>query len=334
MAIDEHDAPVPVLPIGEATEDWTGDARYHEYSTAADPVGSGTIPPVPVHRFPASLHQGPGTRLVPLDLSDPLATDYPATSPAMLAAFMVLDPGDTLITAPDSTSELYYCLEGSGTSTFLRTVPGAPPSTGTMAWAAGDVVTLPAGCTTEHTSSAEERSLLYRVTDAPLLAYLGVIPGTPQFAPTRYDAATSLARLAEVERHPDAASRSRVSILLANAAQPRTLTVTHTLWAMLGVLPAGRVQRPHRHQSAAVDLITSCSPGCYSLVGSEVDSAGRIVDPVRVDWESAGAFVTPPGLWHSHHNESGAPAYLMPIQDAGLHTYLRSLDIRFTPVNT
>jgi len=334
MAIDEHDATGPVLLIGEATEDWTGDARYHEYSTAADPVGSGTIPPVPVDRFPGWLHQGPGTRLVPLDLSDRLSTDYPATSPALLAAFMVLDPGDTLTTAPDSTSELYYCLEGSGTSTFLRTVPGAPPATGTLAWAVGDVVTLPAGCTTEHTSSAGERSLLYRVTDAPLLAYLGVTPGTPQFAPTRYDAATSLARLAEVERHPDAASRSRVSILLGNAAQPRTLTVTHTLWAMLGVLPAGRVQRPHRHQSAAVDLITSCSPGCYSLVGSEVDPAGRIVDPVRVDWESAGAFVTPPGLWHSHHNESGAPAYLMPIQDAGLHTYLRSLDIRFTPVNT
>ncbi|HWU39964.1 MAG TPA: hypothetical protein VN203_20120 [Candidatus Acidoferrum sp.] len=31
----------------------------------------------------------------------------------------------------------------------------------------------------------------------------------------------------------------------------------------------------------------------------------------------------------SHHNESGAPAHLMPIQDAGLHTYLRTLDIKF-----
>jgi gentisate 1,2-dioxygenase len=192
------------------------------------------------------------------------------------------------------------------------------------------VVTLPAGCTTEHTAAAAGPALLYRVCDTPLLDYLGVTPTTPRFAPTRYDAATSSARLAEVERHPDAADRSRVSILLGNAAHPQTLTATHTLWAMLGVLPVGRVQRPHRHQSVALDLITSCSPGCYTLVGTEVDGAGRIVDPVRVDWESAGAFVTPPGLWHSHHNESGEPAYLLPIQDAGLHTYLRSLDIRFT----
>ena len=42
------------------------------------------------------------------------------------------------------------------------------------------------------------------------------------------------------------------------------------------------------------------------------------------------AFVTLLGLWHSHHNESGA-ADLVPIQDAGLHTYLRTLDIKFFP---
>jgi hypothetical protein len=39
--------------------------------------------------------------------------------------------------------------------------------------------------------------------------------------------------------------------------------------------------------------------------------------------------VTPSGFWHAHYNESGAPAYLLPIQDAGLQTYLRTLDIRF-----
>ena len=52
--------------------------------------------------------------------------------------------------------------------------------------------------------------------------------------------------------------------------------------------------------------------------------------PIRVDWETGGGFVTPPGLWHSHHNESGTPAHLLPVQDAGLHTYLRTLDIRFS----
>jgi gentisate 1,2-dioxygenase len=49
----------------------------------------------------------------------------------------------------------------------------------------------------------------------------------------------------------------------------------------------------------------------------------------RVDWEPGMVFVTPPGYWHAHYNESGENGYVIPIQDAGLQTYLRSLDIRF-----
>ena len=207
------------------------------------------------------------------------------------------------------------------------------PEPATVTWTTGDFWTLPAGCTTVHhaDAGADDDTLLYRVTDAPLLRYLGAEPGERRFAPTHFDGTAARSRLAEVESDPAAAERSRISVLLANTATPQTLTITHTLWAMLGVLPAGRVQRPHRHQSVALDLILDCAPGCFSLIGSQLDGEGRIVDPERVDWEPAGAFVTPPGLWHSHHNQSGRPAHLVPVQDAGLHTYLRSLDIRFAP---
>jgi gentisate 1,2-dioxygenase len=323
----------PALLVGEAVEDWTGDARFYEYSTAADPLASGSISPVPVHRFSPDLHAGGATRSVPLDLSGPLGVDGPATSPGLSAEFLVIAPGDLLVTRPGGTSELYFCLRGSGTSAFEQTLgaDGARSGQGIMDWRTGDFLTLPAGCTTTHVAhpSGDLPALLYRVTDAPLLRYLGAAPAEARIGATRFDGARARARLAEVERDPAAADRSRVSILLGNAATPQTLTVTHTLWAMLGILPVDRVQRPHRHQSVALDLITECAPGCYSLVGSQLDAEGAIVDPVRVDWEATGAFVTPPGLWHSHHNESGRPAYLVPIQDAGLHTYLRSLDIRF-----
>ena len=81
----------------------------------------------------------------------------------------------------------------------------------------------------------------------------------------------------------------------------------------------------------ALDFVIDCRPGCYTLLGPDLDPAsGAIADPVRVDWEPGAAFVTPPGYWHSHHNRSGAPARILPIQDAGLQTYLRSLDIRFS----
>ncbi len=106
--------------------------------------------------------------------------------------------------------------------------------------------------------------------------------------------------------------------------------MTHVIWAMFGRLPVGALQAPHRHQSVALDLVVDAHPGCYTLVGRSLGPDGRIRDPQRVDWRPGSAFVTPPGLWHSHHNESGHPAHILPIQDAGLHTHLRTLNILFS----
>lgn len=308
------------LGVGQAVEDWTGDARFFEYSQAADPIGDGVISPIPATAFGADLYADGPTRAVPLDLSRELRTPYPATSPALLASFLRINAGEEVALQLNATSQLLYCIRGRGHS-----VVGGR----SVAWKEGDFLTLPA--TTAATHVAAEATAFYSVVDTPLLDYLGAVASVPQFAPTTFTGEAARARLAEVAAAPDADRKSRVSVLLNNTRFDQTLTVTHTLWAMFGVLPAGKTQLPHRHQSVAVDLIVDCLPGCYTLLGDRVDAAtGRIVDPMRIDWESGGAFVTPPGKWHSHHNESGGDAHLIPIQDAGLHTYLRTLDIRFT----
>jgi gentisate 1,2-dioxygenase len=305
------------MQVGLAQEDWSGDARFYEYHRAVDPIGSGAIPQVPIRRFAATA--GSSTGVIPLDLSDDLGTPWPATSPALLASFVTVAAGDRLHLAPVATSELYFVLRGAGRSVIAG---------GVISWEEGDVVVLPAGAGADHEATAD--ATLYHVSDAPLLAYLGVRPAEARFAPTRFGRARLAEELHRVASAPDAATRNRVSVLLGNADQTQTLTVTHTLWAMLGLVPAGAVQLPHRHQSVALDLVVDCRPGCYTLLGAEVDPDTRaIVDPVRVDWEPGAAFVTPPGMWHSHHNESGRPARILPIQDAGLHAYLRTLDIRF-----
>ena len=96
------------------------------------------------------------------------------------------------------------------------------------------------------------------------------------------------------------------------------------------MLPARRVQSPHRHNSVALDLCIAAAPGTYTLIGASLDAQGRIVDPRRMEWMAGAAFTTPPGLWHSHHNESSERALVLPVQDAGLHSWLRTLDIRFS----
>jgi gentisate 1,2-dioxygenase len=314
------DAAAPAtLAVGEVVEDWAGDALWHEYSQAADPVGSGLVPPVPLARFGPELHAAGATRVVPLDLSDELGVPWPATAPSLLASFVCITRGDELSLRTTATSELLYVLRGSGSTELAGRE---------LHWSEGDVLVLPSGAASRHLAATD--TVFYRVDDSPLLAYLGATADTPRFAPTLFPAEVSRARLAEVAAAPDAATRSRVSVLLGHRTFPQTRTVTHTLWAMYGVLPAGRVQKPHRHQSVALDLIVEAPEGCYSLVGRELDDTGAIVDPVCVEWRSGGAFVTPPGQWHSHHNESDVDALLLPIQDAGLHTHLRTLDIRFT----
>ena len=69
-----------------------------------------------------------------------------------------------------------------------------------------------------------------------------------------------------------------MSVLLANKELPQTRTITHVIWAMFGVLPAGAVQLAHHHKSVALDFIIDCQPGCYSLIGEKLDDQGNIVD--------------------------------------------------------
>ena len=152
----------------------------------------------------------------------------------------------------------------------------------------------------------------------------------PRFRPTKFRRADAVARLDDIASRPGANDKSRVSVLLANAEEEQTLTITHVLWAMFGLLPPDQEHRPHRHQSVALDLILDAKPGCYTLLGTRLDERDEIVNPTRVDWEAGGAFVTPPGLWHAHFNESGRRRISSRSQDAGLQTYLRSLDIRFS----
>lgn len=319
-------APTSTAPANPAAGDladgvtpWQAKALVYDYRLAANPVRAGLTEPVPYRQWPASLHQQGPTRVIPLDLSAELGCPGPATSPALAAHFLRLEAGEGLKAAAAATSSLFHVLQGAGQLQWGER---------SLHWQAGDLLVLP--CGEAPLLEASSTSVLYWVHDGPLLRHLGVEPTHPRFEATHYPASLMEQELDQLLADPSAARSNRLSVLLANADLPQSRTVTHTLWAMLGVVPPGAVQPPHRHQSVALDLILDCDPGCYTLVGSELDEDGTIRRPTRIDWEPGCAFVTPPGHWHAHSNESGRMARLLPIQDAGLHTYLRSLDIRFS----
>lgn len=292
---------------------WDAPAEY-EYLQAADPE----MPAVPIGTFPAALHQTGPSRIVHFDHSKELKTDYPATSPNCLASYVRIEPGASLTTDIQATSHLFYILRGRGEIAL-------PDSS--VRWSEGDIIALPACATI--TFRAETDAAIYWVNDSPLLRYLGVKPERMIFNPVRYEAEWLRQEVKKAAGEPGAAERNRIGILLASAACPLTRTVTPTLWSLLEVVPPHLVLPPHRHNSVALDLaISGCSRG-FTLMGPEIDSNGKIKDPVRVDWADASAFTTPAMLWHEHHNEGEEDAWVLPIQDAGLVTYGRILEIKF-----
>jgi gentisate 1,2-dioxygenase len=311
----------PLVPAAPAATK----ALLFDYRQAANPVRRGLTEPIPYRQWGPELHASGPSAVIPLDLSAALGISGPATSPALAAHFLRIEAGEGVKAAAAATSSLFYVLSGQGRCE--RDAEGASPAV-SLTWQTGDLFVLPAGAT--PLLEAHTTSVLYWVNDAPLLTYLGVQPSQPRFEATHYPAPWLLAELEALAADPSSAKSNRLSLLLANRDLPSTRTVTHVLWAMLGMVPAGASQAAHRHQSVALDLIVDCDPGCYTLVGTELNPDGTIRDPQRIDWEAGGAFITPPGHWHAHANESGRTALLLPIQDAGLHTQLRSLDIRFT----
>ncbi|MFL9918103.1 cupin domain-containing protein [Paraburkholderia fungorum] len=296
----------------------TLDAQYFEYTSSANPIGAKLISRVPFRNFSPSLYATGETRIVPLDLSAELGCPSPATGPGLCANFLRINAGDALTLAPNATSQLCYVISGTGSVTQGET---------RFPFGQGDFFTLPGG--DAAVLSADATATLYYVNDAPLLTYLGTTGVEARFAPTLYPAARAQAELRKVAEEANAGRRNRISVLMGNANFPQTRTVTHVLWAMFGIVPPNSIQKPHRHQSIALDFIAGGQPGVYTLVGTELDENGNIADPTRVDWEAGMAFVTPPGYWHAHFNETNENAYVIPIQDAGLQTWLRTLDIRF-----
>jgi len=295
---------------------WAQQVISWEYTSAATP----DINEVPIQPFPAALHESGETRVIALDLSKTLETPYLASSPSLLANYVRICPNEHITTNVASTSEVFFVMRGSGHT---------ETNTGTITWQQGDAFTLPSNQGITH--HADEDSALYWTHDAPLLNYIGANPAAPSFEPAFYSKAYMLD---EIEKFRDIAlreNRNRIGIILGNTDSTcsKHKTITHTMWSLFNLLPAGVVQRAHRHNSVALDLAVYSGSDTYTLIGKKVDEYGDIIDPVKAMWETNTVFVTPPGWWHSHHNESDQNAYVFPVQDAGLHTYLRTLDIQF-----
>jgi len=295
-----------------AQQQWEQQADFKEYMSAVNP----SMPKIDVIDYPNSLHEQGETRVIPFDLSEQLQTDYPATSPNLMAGYIRICKDEMIKTDAKATSQMFYVIRGEGKTQMKH---------GTINWKAGDLFTLPSVPDALHFAS--EDTAIYWVTDTPLLKYLGVEPSVERFEPVLYTKERLCNELTAIRE--EAAGRNRTGILLANPNFPKTMTLTHTLWSLYNALPAGVSQKPHRHNSIALDYCVAAGEDTYTLIGKELDENGQIINPIKAMWKPGCVFITPPGWWHSHHNDSEEDAIVLPIQDAGVVMNMQILDFQY-----
>ncbi|MEQ1667725.1 MAG: hypothetical protein ABL868_04660 [Sulfuriferula sp.] len=299
------------LPPFDQPQLWEAQADFKEYMSAVNP----SMPKIDVVGFPNTLHADGATRLMPFDLSKDLQTAYAATTPNLYAGYLRICAGETFQTEFVAASQMFFVISGAGSTSMAL---------GTIHWKTGDLFTLPAIETALHQASQD--TVLFWVNDAPLLRYLGVTPTEQRFQPVLYTQERITAELNKVRALGE--NRNRVGVLLSNPHFPTTMTLTHTLWSLYNILPKGVMQKPHRHNSIAIDHCVSAGADTYTLIGQDVDEDGNIINPIKAMWTPGSTFITPPGWWHSHHNESDQDAIVLPIQDAGLVMNMQVLDFQ------
>jgi gentisate 1,2-dioxygenase len=260
-----------------------------------------------------------------INFSEILNVNYLSTTPNLLASFIKIEKDNNINfknintdNFTNSTSNLFYILQGNceisiDNETFLLYC--------------GDILITPLFNSLIINNNSNEELHIYYINDSPLINYLGSNPIKKIFKTAIYSKEFLMSNLNTLSDP----NNNRKGILLSNTDTEKIgiNTITPVLWALYNELPPNTVQRPHKHNSVALDLCIGCtdSENIYTLIGDELDENGNIINPIKINWKQSEMFITPPGLWHSHNNVGNTYAYILPIQDAGLLLYQRILGI-------
>lgn len=250
------------------------------------------------------------TGFVTLDQSDRLQTEFPARLPLVLACYLRIRPGESIVTRLKASGEIYVVLAGSGETERDQDL---------IDWHAGDIFVMPGGIETVHRAATGD-CVLYVVTNEPLLAFERLEPpacGNAPVAATHYTAAElreHLERLCARPMFDDTAGRA---LNLSSASMENSRTCLPSLTLTFNAVLPGESQRPHRHNAGALVLVLR-QGGCHS-----------VIDGKRFDWRDNAVVLTPPQAVHSHRNDGGEFALALIVQDGGLYYHCRTMGFAF-----
>ena len=271
------------------------------------------LPRVPDESFtdePArALHPDTPTGLIACDRSRELRCAFPATTPLVLARYARIRAGESLETTFAASGVVVYVIAGSGSTEC---------GSERIEWYPGDTFVLPGGVKEVYRATSD--AVLWIVTNEPQLAFENLQPPKAGDAPTDVvhfpadEVERQIDLLYQVGRGEDIAG---TALIFSSERQEAIRNVLPTLTVAMNSLPAGKSQRPHRHNSVAVSLVIQ-GENCYS-----------IADGRRKDWSQWATTITPATSVHAHHNGGADRAMFLIVQDGGIYYHTRALGFEF-----
>jgi gentisate 1,2-dioxygenase len=310
-AVDMASLPVQ-MPLAPKTEA-AARARFFNSGNAFNIH----LPDVPAASFdlPPSMSMSNSapceTQWMDCDQSDALGSGVPATTPFMLARYLSLAAGAQIVLDSTTSGSIWYVIDGDGTATHGETG---------FEWHRGDVFMMP-GSASANLHAAQSGALLWCVDNSPLQAHEDAVPRTASqrgLVAVHFPADEIERQLEMLFRTSANTETSGFAVIFSSAELEPTRNLLPTLTLSLNTVPPGCMQRPHRHNSAAITLVLT-GDDCFSMV-----------DGKRCDWRPYRTLVTPPAALHSHHNEGHGPrARFLIVQDGGLYYHGRTMGFAF-----
>ncbi len=285
-------------------------ARFH----SAENNFEFSWPPIPPRQFlterDLAFEPTTPTRVIPLDASDDLGTDYAATTPTLLLRYLKICADESLPTRLAASGEIYYVMAGDGESRNGDDV---------IAWKTGDLFCFPGGAETAHRAGTSG-GLLICGTNEPLLAFERLRPpasGDAVVETVHWRAEDIAMEFERVWQRPITATTTGHAVLFSSPALAPSTNTIPSINVAINTLEPGRDQRPHRHNGVAVTLAIQ-GDGVYSMIEGQ-----------RVDWRQGAVQITPPTALHSHHNSGSERMRALIFQDEALHYYTRTPGFSF-----
>lgn len=271
-------------------------------------------PAVPRRQFLAERDQAfaddAATGEIQLDASDAMGMAYAATTPLLVARYLVVREGAPLMVEREASAELLYVFQGEGVS------EGCNES---LHWKTGDVFCFPGGTPVRHL--AHKDAVLFTVCNEPLLRLEQLRPPSPGAGivqPVHWTDEAMVEHFEAVFRRPDTQLTAGRALQLSSAQMEPAGYPVPTMNVAINTLEPGGDQRPHRHNGAAITLCIQ-GEGVYSMIEDQ-----------KVPWHHGAAQVTPATELHSHHNRGPARMRSLVVQDEGLHFYTRTPGFSWT----